>query len=260
MKLICYLLVAALFSVGISASTNPEDDLDVIFQISTIDALLEGLYDGDLSFQELKEKGDLGIGTFNGLDGEMIGFDGDFYQIKIDGVAYPVEGSMKTPFSTVTFFEADDLKVISDDLDFEQLQQYLDGLLPTENVFYAFKIEGDFQHIKTRSVPRQEKPYPKLVDVVSTKSAFFEFENVTGTIVGFRCPDYVDGVNVPGYHFHFITEDRTKGGHLLECLVQNVTVGIDYSAEFFMVLPENQEFYDLDLGGDKGEELEKVEK
>ena len=92
----------------LSSQTNDEVPYqqvneDVLFQTSTIDALLEGVYDGDITFGELKEHGDFGLGTFNGLDGEMLELDGNVYQIKTDGVAYPVDESMSTPFSAVTF-------------------------------------------------------------------------------------------------------------------------------------------------------------
>jgi len=81
---------------------------DVVFQSSTINTLLKGIYDGDVTFGELKRNGDFGLGTFNALDGEMIGLAGTFYQIKADGVAYPVEDSVKTPFAGVSFFAPDD--------------------------------------------------------------------------------------------------------------------------------------------------------
>ena len=64
----------------------------VLFQASTIAALLEGAYDGDLSFAELAEHGDLGLGTLNGLDGEMIALDGRFYRADVDGSVTEVDG------------------------------------------------------------------------------------------------------------------------------------------------------------------------
>lgn len=131
--------------------------------------------------------------------------------------------------------------------------------MPTKNIFYAIKIDGVFGYIKTRSVPRQDKPYPPLVEVVKNQP-IFEFHNAEGTIAGFRCPDYVKGVNVPGYHLHFITDDKKAGGRLLECQMQNVRVGIDYTSEFFMTLPGHSEFYKVDLTKEKEKELKKVEK
>jgi len=88
--------------------SNQQMNKDLLFQTSTIDALLEGVYDGDITFGELKKYGDFGLGTFNGLDGEMLELDGRAYQIKTDGVAYAVNDSMKTPFAVVTFFEPDE--------------------------------------------------------------------------------------------------------------------------------------------------------
>ena len=250
---------AAIFSVVLFGCSQPDRNEEVLFQASTINALLEGVYDGEITYGELKQHGDFGIGTFNGLDGEMIGLDGMFYQVKSDGVAYAVADSMKTPFAAVTFFEADKEVALDQSVDYEQLRHFLDQMLPTQNIFYAIKIEGTFTYIKTRSVPGQHKPYPPLVEVVKHQPTF-EFHDVMGTIVGFRCPAYVKGVNVPGYHLHFITEDKKGGGHVLDCRIQDVTIGIDYTSGFYLTLPEASAFYETDLSKEKESELEQVEK
>lgn len=167
---------------------------------------------------------------------------------------------MKTPFAVVTFFEPDKSVWLDEAINnYEQLRGYLDNLLPTKNIFYAIKIEGVFEYIKTRSVPKQNKPYPPLVEVVKNQPTF-EFHNTEGTMVGFWCPAYVEGVNVPGYHLHFISKDRKTGGHLLECRMQNVTIEIDYTSDFYMVLSQSGGFYKVDLTKGKQKELEKVEK
>jgi acetolactate decarboxylase len=232
---------------------------DILFQTSTINALLEGIYDGPMNYAELKKHGDIGIGTFNGLEGEMIGINGEFYQIKVDGRAYPVNDSMYTPFAMVTFFESDKNVKVFNALNFTQLEVYLDDMLPTQNIFISIKIDGTFDYVKTRSVPKQSKPYPPLTEAVKNQSTF-EFHNVEGVIVGFRTPEYMEGVNVPGYHFHFINKDRTAGGHLLQCQVQNVNIEIDYTSDFYMSLPENSEFYEADLMKDQKTEIEEIEK
>ena len=254
----CLLVGIFLISAMCGCSHLQKND-DVLFQTSTINALLEGVYDGEITFRELGQHGDFGIGTFNGLDGEMIGLDGSFYQVKADGVAYPVDDSMKTPFAVVTFFESDRSVLLDKTVDYKQLEQYLDSLLPTKSIFYAIRITGTFEYIKTRSVPRQKKPYPRLVEVVKNQPTF-ELSDVEGTMVGFRCPVYVEGINVPGYHIHFITSDRESGGHLLECRMKDVKIEIDYTSRFYMVLPESGEFHEVDLTKDKQAELEKIEK
>ena len=256
---VCYLLIGLCFTLAINSYAQDLGDRDVLFQTSTIDALLEGVYDGDVTFKELGKHGDLGIGTFNGLDGEMIGLDGEFYQIRIDGKAYPVSIDTKTPFAVVTFFDFDELVTLGKIDSFKELEERLNSVLPNKNVFYAIKIDGVFDYIKTRSVPRQNKPYLPLAEVVKEQT-IFEFNNVAGTIVGFFCPAYVKGVNVAGYHLHFITADKSAGGHLLDCRMRNRVAMIDETSRFFMVLPEGADFAEVDLTRDREEELRQIEK
>ncbi|MCD6317669.1 acetolactate decarboxylase [Candidatus Aerophobetes bacterium] len=259
MKIIRYLLLTVGICMCLCEYSYSQGSRDILFQTSTINALLEGIYDGQITYKELKEHGDFGIGTFNNLDGEMIGLEGKFYQVKTDGIAYPVDGSMKTPFAAVTFFEPDKSALLDKTMNYEQLKQYLDSLLPTQNIFYAIKIRGKFNYIKARSVPRQEKPYPPLTQVVK-KQSIFEFHQVEGTIVGIRSPFYVEGINVPGYHLHFITKDKKAGGHVLEFLTKKVKIEIDYTSEFYLVLPKSSEFYKLDLTIRKQKEVENIER
>jgi len=246
-------------SIDNSGSEVRGNDSDVLYQISTIDALLQGVYDGVLPVAELETHGDFGIGTFDRLEGEMLALDGNYYQIKTDGIAYPVSGETTTPFATVTYFEVDENFRLDEPANLTELEDTVDLKLPSENLFYAVRIEGNFSSVKARSVPRQEKPYPKLADAVSTQSVF-EFENVNGTLVGFRTPEYAKGVNVPGYHLHFITADRSAGGHVLDLEIENGVASVDITRSFLMELPASGDFYDVDLGQDLQDDLEKVEK
>jgi acetolactate decarboxylase len=236
-----------------------DDNGDVLFQVSTIDALMQGVYDGCFSFADLMEHGDYGIGTFHALEGEMIALDGECYQIKADGVAYPVKSDMTTPFSTVTFFKADQSAAIKNVGNFTQLSGQLDEQLPSRNVFYALRIDGTFPYVKTRSVPGQERPYPRLVDAIKNQSVF-EFYNVTGTVVGIWAPEFSKGINVPGYHLHFITSDRKAGGHVLDLKVDETKAEVDVTSGFSMQLPEEGDFYSVNLAGDLQSELEVIEK
>jgi acetolactate decarboxylase len=254
-----YLLIGFCFVLTINIYAQQLDDRDVLFQTSTIDALMEGVYDGDVTFGELKKHGDLGIGTFNGLDGEMVGLDNEFYQVKTDGKAYFVCDDTKTPFSVVTFFDADKLADLDKIDSLKQLEEHLDSILSNKNIFYAIRIDGVFKYVKTRSVPRQSKPYPPLAEVVKEQTVF-EFEDVAGSIVGFFCPAYAKGVNVVGYHLHFITADKSSGGHMLDCKFQDLVAQIDDSSNFFMVLPQVSEFAEADLTKDKEKELKEIER
>lgn len=254
-------LLLALALTFLSAGTTMGEPLqeDVLFQASTLSALMSGLYDRAVGFEELEQHGDLGIGTFDGLDGEMVMLDGQAFKVRSDGKVLPVGKTAGTPFSSVTFFDEDQHSDLRHVDSYEVLRDTLSGLLPNRNLFYAFRIDGRFEYVKTRSVPGQEKPYPPLSEVTKHQPTF-EFRNVQGTLVGFWCPDYVKGINVPGFHLHFISDDRTMGGHLLECRMREGTARIDHLNRFMLALPANGAFSEANLGGDWTEETDKVER
>lgn len=230
-----------------------------LFQTSTIGALMEGVYDGEVTYGELARHGDFGLGTFNALDGEMIAFGGTFFQMKADGKAYPVEPSAKTPFAAVMFFDPT-VKVLWEELtDWAHFQQAVDKAVPSKNIFYAVKVQALFDYIKVRTVLRQEKPYPPLVEVAKRQPVYVH-EAVRGTLVGFRFPDYAQGVNVPGYHVHFLTLDRTAGGHVLDFRMQEATVEIDITSDLHMEVPACGDFLDADLGKDQSAAIKQAER
>jgi len=171
-----------------------------------------------------------------------------------------VDDNVSTPFASVTFFVEDFSFVPTDGvMELPALEKYIDSKINTKNVFYAIKVEGEFHYVKTRSVYRQKEPYPPL-KVALKNQPVFEFKDVKGVLVGFRCPDYIVGINVPGYHFHFLTEDRKAGGYLLELKAKRIGIKIDLIGSFFMSLPEKDEFRKADLGENKPEELDMMEK
>ncbi len=239
MKTICLLLILLAIAIAVPGCSTSTADRDVMYQISMYSVLSEGGYDGDVTYKDLRQHGDLGIGTFDNLDGEMIALAGDFYQIKADGKAYPANDSMEAPFAIVTFFDMDKAVSLDNIADYEQLRQRLDSVLPDKDIFYAIKIAGDFEYIKARSVAAQTKPYPSLDEALKGQT-ISELHDVAGTLVGFWCPAYVDEINVPGYHFHFITADRKDGGHLLECKIRSAQAEIDYTSGFSMELLGSQ--------------------
>lgn len=230
-----------------------------LFQTSTIDALLEANYDGDISFAELRTGGDFGLGTFDALDGEMIALDGDFYQVKADGQVQKVDERMKTPFAVVTFFEPDMSESLAGPVGYADLCDRLDRIAGDANVCHAVRVDGFFHYVKTRSVPRQRKPYPPLVEVVKNQPTF-ELRDVQGSLVGFRFPDYAQGLNVPGYHLHFITDDRSAGGHLLECLMDRGELSIDNETDLRLELPAGIDMVAPDSTASKKDLLDRIEK
>jgi len=243
----------------VSASATVAAQTDTLTQYSTIDALMTGIYDGQLSIEQLQGYGDFGLGTFNHLDGEMLVLDGHVYQITADGLAQEPDPRVATPFAAVTFFETDRSFPLQPGMDLAGFKTWLDSQLPTRNIFYGVKISGTFKAVQTRSVPRQNKPYLPLKEVAKTQR-LFQFENIRGTVVGFRSPQYVKGLSVPGYHLHFLTADKRSGGHVLELVISQAKVEIDDTPVFSVILPNDRAFYTADLSRDQQADVEKIER
>ena len=231
----------------------------VVFQNAPINALLAGCYSGTMSIHDLEKHGDFGLGTLDALDGEMVALDHVFYQIKADGKAYRLSDKDTSPFATVTFFKAGQELSSERAMSYKELTKFLDEKLPSENLIYAIKIEGKFPSIKVRSAARQNKPFPVLTEAIKEQKVS-EWKDQEGTLVGFRIPFYAGGINVPGYHFHFLSKDRTRGGHVLDLQTGGIRIQIDKNRELRMVLPESEEFLKFRFEADAKQAIQKIEK
>jgi acetolactate decarboxylase len=248
--------IALAFSLS-GCATTPSNG---ITQVATIDALLAGVYDGHMSLEALRGYGDFGIGTFEGLDGEMILLDGTFYKVRADGKVYRPALAESTPFACVTTFVPDLRETIQNSMDMRGLETRVDALVPEQNRFCAFIARGSFNHVRVRSVPAQKKPYPPLVEVTKNQPVF-NLSNVRGALIGFRSPPFVKGVNVPGYHLHFLTDDLAAGGHVLEFEMTKGILEADTVHEWLNVyLPSGSGFGAVDLTKDRATDLQAVEK
>jgi acetolactate decarboxylase len=238
------------------ADLHAERAHHVLFQASTIGALLEGAYEGDVSFAELAQRGDLGLGTLNGLDGEMIALGGSFWRADVDGAIHPVPAEERTPFAVVTRFEPS----IEFELDRPpELLAALDERLPAGTPSCTLRIDGSFDRIRARSVPRQTPPYRPLGEVIAEQHEF-ELGPAEGTMVGFRFPDYAEGIEVAGWHLHFITADRSRGGHVLDSRAGTVHVRIDPSDDLHVELPLGIDLADPGVAASTHDAIELVER
>ncbi len=228
-----------------------------IFMPSPINAILEGFYETNTTLADLKEHGDFGIGTFNDLDGEMVLVDGVTYRIDLDGNAHVVDNE-KTPFAAACFFEPYSEEHIEQPLDYQGFQDLLEICLPSKNMLYAIRVEGHFKHLKTRSVPRTKNHVP-LVEATAHQKVT-TFNDVDGVLVGFYTPTFIPSVNVPGYHFHFITETRDRGGHLLSCDMDRGMLSIQFYTQLDLHIPVTMDYMMADFERDARADLEKAER
>jgi len=221
-------------------SGNNDPQAGELYQTSLMSALIAGIYEGRVTYGEIRKHGDFGLGTFNDLDGEMVGFDGAFYQLRSDGSARPVAPYQKTPFAVVTFFEP------QQDVELEQPIMKRDFLALLEkatdaNLFSAIKVDGIFDEIRTRTVQRQMRPFVPLTEAAKHQVEN-TFSNVEGTLAGFRSPPYAQGIGVAGFHFHFLRQDKWAGGHALDYHIRSGKAQICTVHRFHVELPTSAEF------------------
>ncbi len=226
-----------------------------MYQVSTSTALVEGVYSGSVLSSALLEHGDFGVGTFEGLDGEMVILDGEIYQAA--GNVRRRSDDFLVPFASITHFREDAVIQIEKVACLKDIELACDPHRVSENLFYALRVDGVFDAMHARAVhPRQEDT--RLLDAAKTQLEF-HFHNIEGTLVCLWSPRYSSSFSVPGYHFHFISKDRTKGGHVLNCSAQQLRASIQIVSEYDVRLPEAGSFLTTDLSRNPASDLAKAE-
>jgi acetolactate decarboxylase len=233
-RLIGALHVRALSRAGLEHDPATEH---VVWQTGTLDALLAGRYDGDVTIGELLAHGNLGIGTLQHLAGEMLIVDGVCWVIDGDGLVHTVADEARTPFAVLCAFSARATKHLTGPLTLAELDAALDELAPPDEPVVAVRVDGAFRDLRLRSVRAQTPPYPPLVEVTQHQTEW-ELRDASGTLVGFRFPDASAGIEVPGYHLHFISDDRAHGGHVLAATLVEGDASVDGSGELHVELPD----------------------
>lgn len=269
MKKRATVLLAAAMLLSLSACAQqpaqtpaaPVQDTETIYQVALLQSLTQGYYDGIINVSDLKTHGDIGIGTFEGVNGEMIVLDGKVYQALSDGSVQEAADTETVPFSNVTFFDSD---VTVDMTEIENVAAFKSALDKTvsekgKNMFYMIKVNGTFEKMLVRSELKQEKPYKTLDKALETDQREFNYENIAGTVVGLYCPDYMSGLNAAGWHFHFISDDKTKGGHILELSFKNAKAELDITPSFDLALSDNADFQSMELAKNVDDAIKKVE-
>src|ERR1700693_1304141 len=226
-----------------------------MYQISTSTALVEGVYGGSVPSSTLLENGNFGVGTFEGLNGEMVILDGEIYQAS--GNVRQRSDEFLVPFASVTHFREDALFQIDEVECLKDIELACDVQRISENLFYAIRVDGVFEALHARAV----HPVPqgsRLLDAAKTQMEF-HFHNVEGTLVCLWSPRYSSSFSIPGYHFHFISKDRKKGGHVLDCSARQLQARVQIVSQYDVRLPESGSFLTTNLDKDPASDLTKAE-
>jgi len=244
-------MIRLLFSLSFVLATSAGDhltDRETLFQVSTLPALSQGYYHGFVSVSDLLARGDFGLGTFDGLDGEMVVLDGTIYQVRADGTIVEPSPYDLVPFAAVSHFDADLELTLEGTLSLEEMCAWLEKHLDNPNAFYLIEVTGSFRSVRTRSIAKQKQPYPTLSEAVAGQIEF-TIDETKGTAVGIWAPGFMADLNLPGFHFHFISADKKMGGHLLAATLVSGVAEIDITHDFQMILPrESSTFPKLELG------------
>lgn len=240
------LVVLAVVLTAAAAGCGSSSDVagvreEFVYQVSVLSAIKAGEYDGDVPVSTLTEKGDFGHGTFEGLEGEMVVLDGEIWRIGTDGKPVIADASAITPYATVTEFQPEIKVTTGRRATLDDLQSLIDSKLPTPNLFYAIKAHCKLSTIQVRSVPKQSKPYKPLAEALKGQ-VVFDLKDVEGTLVAWRYPDFARDLGQAPYHWHFITDDRKAGGHVLSLAVDSGSMEIDKDYRLEMALPAVEEF------------------
>ncbi len=233
------------------------DSKSALYLCSPINALVEGIYEARIPLHDVLAHGDFGLGTFDQLDGEMVILDGRVFQVDIDGQVREVPDSACTPFAAVTRWAPISVEEITGEMSWPEFSAVLQAMMPSPNLFYAIRIEGEFARIDARSVPRQDS-YRPLVEVARNQRELC-YENVRGTLAGFHTPTFMSSISVPGVHLHFLSEDLRLGGHLMECRPRNVRIAIQFINHLELELPVTLDYLTLDFKRDTAKDLEEAE-
>jgi acetolactate decarboxylase len=247
-------VLAILLAPGSAKTQQPSS----LYIYSTLDALMAGTYDGDLTIGELGARGNFGIGTYNRLDGELIALDGVFYHAKADGTVAVSGKQDKTPLAFVTVFRPTQTLEPDRPLALAEIERWLDAHLGNLNVFYAVRIEGEFRDVSVRAIAAQDEPYKPLSEVAKTQSVH-SFPAVRGILIGIRSPAFSKGISLPGYHWHFLTADHGHGGHALQLTLMKGSAQVETIPTVNLELPANKAFAHADQSKDRTAETKQVE-
>jgi acetolactate decarboxylase len=237
-------------------NVNSQDNL---FSAGYAAAFIGGLYDAWYPYKKLKQHGDFGLGAPAKLDGELIMLNGKLYKTQYTGKTTLINEADETPYAVVCFFHASKVYKPGKQLNKTTLFKYLDSLLTDQNGIYAIHISGNFKYVKTRAFPPvQQKPYVPLAAMLD-KQHFFEFNTIKGDLVGYKLPVFMEGPHISGYHFHFLSADKTSGGHIIDVVADDITIEVDILNSYTTDLPQTADFKNFDFKKDRKEEIKSVE-
>lgn len=233
-----------------------------MYQVATLQSLMTGYTRAVITVEELLKHGDTGLGTFEDVNGEMIVAGGHCYKATDDGTVSEAPADEGVPFSSVAFLKGGRTFDLKDITDIDTLKKELDikieewfGL----NSMHIVRIDGAFEKVSARSESPLKSQHISLKKILSGTQKEFFFENVSGSMVCIYYPDYMNGINAPGWHLHFISSDHKLGGHVFDLVLKRGTAVMDKLSEIEIQLPKSPAFDTYSLADNAGADIKAVE-
>ena len=233
-----------------------------MYQVSTLQALAMGYTRAVITVEELLRHGTTGLGTFEDVDGEMIVVDGVCYRAMADGTVTQASPENGVPFSSVSDFSGWRRFPLEEAPDIETLKAVLTMRIEEGfglNSMHMVRIDGSFERICARSESGQRTQHITLKDMLQENQRDFFFEEIDGTLVCVYYPDYMDGINAPGWHLHFLSADRTRGGHVFDLSLRSGQAQMDKISRIEIQLPYSPAIDTYSLKNASQEEIRQVE-
>ena len=233
-----------------------------MYQVSTLQALALGYSKAVITVEELLREGDTGLGTFEDVNGEMIVMDGQCYRADQEGTVSKVAPETGVPFAAVATLCGEQQFPVPNLADIEAIRTELTRKIEERfglNSMHVVRIDGLFEKVDARSEAPYRSHHISLKEVLGQTQKAFLFEEIRGSLVGVYFPDYMDGINMPGWHLHFLSEDRSKGGHVFDVSIREGEARVDKICSIFIQLPESAAFDTYSLKQDLQDEIKSVE-
>lgn len=235
------IFVALTFSLISSAAFSATPIENTIEQYGFPLALVNQIYTGDITPAEMLKKGELGLGTADNLDGELVALDGVVYKIELDGSLIKAPSELAAPYMTMFKFNPSKHIILKEVNSLAELGEKLSAQMASKNSFYAYKITGTFSHLKMASAEKVKNDSVPLMEYLKTRVMYTK-ENIKGTLVGLYTPEYLGNISIPGMHFHFVSSDKKLGGHLEGISFDQVSVEIEEINKINLTLPQVTKF------------------
>lgn len=218
--------------------------MNQIWQNMLSKAYAQGRFEGVVTIRELREHGRFGLGQYEALDGEVIVWDGQFYRATGNGRVRFADDSDRLCFAQVSDFNPQRRLDAPPRITFDTIKPFLEAVQGTRNTFFALTIEGFFESVTATAYHPQTEPYPPPANI---SPQVFEFSQVEGRLIVFYSPPYMRDVGIPGYHFHFLSQDRAGGGHVTAFTLSQGTIALEEINRFLLDIPTTDAFRKANL-------------